>query len=89
MNLSLWCLVLGYGLVIAASTILYRNAPLYIGRGQLPVLKEGEAERYFPAQEADLRSRQVWSRRGFVLLLAGSILQLLGVMVAAASTGRS
>jgi len=74
---------LGYVLVILGAWLLYRNAPMDLGgretlkvpifRGSLSEAGEREGE--------GIRSRASWSRYGFMPLLVGSFLQLLGYWI--------
>jgi hypothetical protein len=73
----------GYGMSIAGAILLYWNAPLYIGLGQLPVLKAGESTEYFSKQQAELMRRQGGARRGLFLLIVGSVGQLIDLWLSA------
>ncbi len=71
----------GYMVVIKASYMLYRSTPPELIKGQLPVLKHGEATDYFTAAERSADERRELAHRGFRLLVLGATLQLMGHLI--------
>jgi hypothetical protein len=73
---------IGSSLTIYAAWVLYQNATPDYGHGTVPVLEDGEAEEFFPQQRREIENRRDASRKGFGILLIGSVLQMVGTLLA-------
>jgi hypothetical protein len=80
---------LGYVLAIWGGSILYSNTAPEQLEGTIPKIDasgdepDKAFERFFAKQEAEIESREKGSRRGFLLLTIGSVLQLVGTVLGA------
>lgn len=75
---------IGSAVTIYAAWVLYQNATPDYGHGTVPVLGDGDAEDFFPLQRREIENRRKANRRGFGFLIAGSVLQMVGTVIAGA-----
>jgi hypothetical protein len=71
---------IGSAITIYAAWVLYQNATPDYGHGTIPVLSE--PDEFFPRQQREMENRRNANRRGFGFLIVGSVLQLIGTLVA-------
>jgi hypothetical protein len=62
--------------------MLYRNATPDYGHGTIPRFTDEEAQSFFQDQERAIEDRQKANQRGFGFVLVGSVLQLIGTLIA-------
>jgi hypothetical protein len=80
----LWPIILasvGYILALVGTYLVVRGTPPDVGIGIVPMAKgNDEAEHFFARQDAEKTRRKCFTRWGLGLLLAGTVIQLLGYL---------